>query len=569
MPGTFVLLQLAGHIALLLWGIHMVQTGVMRAYGASLRHALTAGLHNRWKALLAGAGATAVIQSSTATALMAGSFMAAGLMEFVPALAVLLGANIGSTLIVQLASLNLAAIAPVLVLAGVIAFRHGPRTRWRDLGRVSIGLGLILIAIHAVLAVVAPVEHTATLRQLLDILARDPVMNVAIGAVVAWVTYSSVATVLLVMALGGAHVIAAEPMLALVLGANLGIVIPQYVAAGESPIARRLAIANAIIRGTGCLVLLPFLATIAGHVGLLGAEPGRQAANFHTLFNVSLAAIFIGLLDPLARLCERLLPAAAPGPARGMPRYLGSAADTSPGLVIANAQREVLRIADLIKEMLQTFAEALQADDRKKLAEVAALDDAIDGLHGAVKAHLVDLSRVEGLEERDLQRCSEILVFAINLEHVGDILDMSLRQLAARKIKNRWRFAPESSIELANMHERVIRQLGVAVGVFLTRNERDARALLDEKVAMRDAAQQALDHHLLRLRDGQPETIETSALYVDMIRDMKRITAHLASAAYPILDERGALRRSRLREDGSAPRDSRAADPQATTGDGR
>lgn len=557
MSGSAVLLQLAGNIALLLWGIHMVQSGILRAYGGPLRHVLTTGLHSRWKALLAGAGATAIVQSSTATALMAGSFMAAGLMEFVPALAVLLGANIGSTLIVQLASLNISAVAPVLVLVGVIAFRHGPRTRWRDLGRVGIGLGLILIAVHAILLVIAPVEHADSLRQLLAILARDPVMNVVIGALVAWVTYSSVATVLLVMALASAHVVAPEAMYALVLGANLGIVIPQYIGAGDSPVAQRLALANAIIRGAGCLAVLPFLGFIAELTPGLGGDAGRQAANFHTLFNLALALAFIGLLDPLARLCERLLPAGPANDDRGAPRYLVTADTASPSVVIANSQREVLRIVDLIKEMLQTFAEALRADDRKKLAEVAALDDAIDGLHGAVKAHLVELSSTKGLEESDLRRCSEILVFAINLEHVGDILDMSLRQLAARKIKNRLRFAPEGSAELASMQERVLRQLGVAVSVFLTRNERDARALLDEKVHMRDAAQNALDDHLRRLREGRPETIETSALYVDMIRDLKRITAHLASVAYPILEERGALRRSRLRDEGDPGPDPR------------
>lgn len=556
MSGTLVLLQLAGNIALLLWGIHMVQSGILRAYGASLRHLLTTGLHNRWKAMLAGAGITAVVQSSTATALMAGGFMAAGLMELVPALAVLLGANVGSTLIVQLASLNVSAIAPVLVLAGVVAFRHGPRTRWRDLGRVGIGLGLILIAVHAIVVVIAPVEHAETLRQLIRILAGDPAMNILIGALMAWVTYSSVATVLLVMVLGAAHVVPAIGMYSLVLGANLGIVIPQFLAAGNSPVARRLALANAIIRGTGCLVALPFLGIIAGLIAGIDDDRARQAANFHTFFNVALALAFIGLLDPLARLCERLLPDGPAKQDRGSPRYLGSAGESSPGIVIADAQREVLRIVDLIKEMLTAFAEALNADDRKKLNEVAALDDAIDGLHSAVKAHLVDLSRVQGLEEADLRRCSEILVFAINLEHVGDILDMSLRQLAARKIKNRLRFAPEGSAELASMQDRVMRQLGVAVSVFLTRDERDARALVDEKVHMRDAAQQALDDHLQRLREGRPETIETSALYVDMIRDLKRITAHLASVAYPILEERGALRRSRLRE---APAEKAAA----------
>lgn len=557
MSASFVLLQLAGNVALLLWGVHMVQTGILRAFGGSLRHLLTTGLQNRWKALLAGTTITAIVQSSTATALMAGSFAAAGLMELVPALAVLLGANIGSTLIVQLASLSVSAFAPVIVLAGVVAFRHAPQTRWRDLGRVGIGLGLILIAVHAIVTVIAPVEHADALRQLIRILAGDPVMNLIIGALMAWITYSSVATVLLVMALGTAHVVPAIGMYSLVLGANLGIVIPQYLGAGASPVARRLALANAVIRGAGCLAALPFLTEISALMASIDAEPARQAANFHTLFNLALAIAFIPLLGPLARLCERLLPENPVAAERGSPLYLSlpgpkEALTQSPSVAIAAAQREVLRIVDLIKEMLQAFSAGLKGDDRKKLAEVAKLDDAIDGLHSAVKSHIVELS-AKSLDKADLRRCSEVLLFAINLEHVGDILDMSLRQLAARKIKNRLRFSREGNMELEAMQERVLHQLSVAVSVFLTRSERDARLLLDEKVLMRDTAQRVLDDHLLQLRDGRPVTIETSALYVDMIRDLKRITAHLASVAYPVLEELGALRRSRLIEESAAP----------------
>jgi phosphate:Na+ symporter len=550
MSATLILLQLGGNVALLLWGIHMIQSGIMRAYGGSLRHVFSGALHNRWKALVAGIGITAVMQSSTAAVLMAAGFVSSGLMEFVPAAAVTLGANVGSTLIVQLLSFNVAAIAPVLVLAGVIAFKRGTNTRMRDLGRVGIGLGLVMLAMHAILLITEPVEQAKALKDLLALLASDPLMNIVIGALLTWASYSSVASVLLIMALASAHVIAPVAMLSLILGANLGILIPQYLGAGKDPVARRLALANVLMRGAGCLLVLPLISPIAAVLPMLGSDPARQAANFHSLFNAALAVIFIGLLDPIARLCERLLPFSVSMTDPGRPLYLANQADgDTPGMAIANAQREVLRIVDLIKEMMQSFALGLGSDDRKELARVASLDDAIDKLHGAVKAHLVELSREEALQRAEARRSSEILMFAINLEHVGDILDMSLRELASRKIKNKLRFAPEGSLQISEMQARVLNQLAIAVSVFITRNERDARILIDEKVAMRDMAHKALEDHLARLREGRPETIETSALYLDMVRDLKRITAHLASVAYPVLEERGVLRRSRLVDD--------------------
>lgn len=548
MSAIFVLLQLAGNVALLLWGIHMVQSGVMRAFGTTLRSALSTGLDSRWRAFLAGFGITAVMQSSTATALMAASFMAGGLISFVPAMAAVLGANVGSTVIVQLLSFNVTAVAPLLVLAGVVAFRRGQKTRVRDLGRVAIGLGLVLLALRGVIVTIEPIEHAEAVRQLLALLASDPVMNVVIGALLTWASFSSVATVLLVMALGAAHVIAPPAMLSLVLGANLGIVIPQYLGTGRNPVAQRLALGNLIVRATGCLAVVPFLGPIQAVLSTVEADPARQAANFHAVFNVLLAAAFMGLLGPLSKLCECLLPAQTRTADRGTPRYLAHPDLSVPGIGIVNAQREVLRIVDLVKDMVQAFGEALDSDDRKKLIQVAALDDSIDQLHGAVKAHLIAITRADALDEADLRRCTEILNFAINLEHVGDILDMSLRELATRKIKNRLRFAPEGSAQIGEMQDRLLKQLSVAVSVFMTRDERQARILLDEKVHMRDIAQAALDEHLQSLREGRPETIETSALYVDMIRDLKRITAHLTSVAYPVLEEKGVLLKSRLIE---------------------
>ena len=201
MPATFTLLQLAGYVALLLWGMHMVHTGVVRAFGGDLRQLLATGLRTRWTAFLAGAGITALLQSSTALALMSTTFIAEGFIGLVPALAVTLGANVGTTLIVQVLTFNIFAIAPVFVLAGLIAFKRGSKTRTHDVGRVAIGIGLILLALHLIVAAIEPVEKASALRELFALLSSDPVVDVAIAALLTWAAYSSVAMVLLVMTL--------------------------------------------------------------------------------------------------------------------------------------------------------------------------------------------------------------------------------------------------------------------------------------------------------------------------------------------------------------------------------
>jgi phosphate:Na+ symporter len=549
MSVTTILLQLAGFVALLLWGLHMVHSGFVRAFGGNLRQLLATGLNNRWKGFLAGLGITALLQSSTATALMCSSFIAAGFMSLVPALAVTLGANVGTTLIVQVLTFNVAAVAPVFVLGGLIAFNKGGKTRTRDLGRVAIGIGLILLALHLIIATIEPVEQAKALRELVGLLSADPILDVAIAALLTWAAYSSVAVVVLVMTLASQGIVTPVAALALVLGANLGNVIPQYVAAGSSVEAKRLAIGNLIVRATGCAIAVPLLPWLTPAMASLEPSLARQVADFHTLFNVALAVIFIGALDPLARLCTWLLPVSALAEDPGRPQYINAAALATPAIALADAAREVLRMVDVVESMLRMFLTALQNDDRKLLAQLAAMDDTLDQLHNAVKLHLTAISREDGLSDADAKRCSDILAFTINLEHIGDILDKSLREIAAKKIKQRLTFSSEGLQEIAEMHHRLLENLHLATSVFMLGDVQSARTLLAEKDRMRDLEQTATDNHLQRLREGRPQSIETSSLHIDIARDLKRIAAHIASVAYPILEQGGMLRRSRLLEE--------------------
>jgi phosphate:Na+ symporter len=201
LTGSLVLLDLMGGVALLLWGLHMVRSGIMRAFGSELRRLLNTALRNRVLALLAGISVTAILQSSTATGLLMTSFAARGLVDLVPALAVMLGANIGTTLIVQVLSFDVSGVAPVLFLVGLAAFNLGGRTMTRDLGRVAIGLGLMLLSLHILLDTLAPAENAPSVRALLAAITGEPVLCVVLAAALAWAAHSSTAVVLLVMSL--------------------------------------------------------------------------------------------------------------------------------------------------------------------------------------------------------------------------------------------------------------------------------------------------------------------------------------------------------------------------------
>ena len=257
--GVEVLLDLLGGVSLLLWGLHMVQSGIVRAFGAQIKGWLGRVLQSRLNALLAGIGVTTLLQSSTATALMLSSFSAAGMVGLAPAMAVMLGANIGTTLIVQLLTFDSSFLAPLLLFSGVIAFRRGSKTITRDLGRVAIGLGLMLLSLHILLFTLAPAEHAPVVRELLAALTGEPLLTLLIGALFTWAAHSSVAIVLLTMSLAYSNFITPAAALALVLGANLGSALnPMFEGhAGGNPAHRRLPVANLCNRIVGCLLFLP------------------------------------------------------------------------------------------------------------------------------------------------------------------------------------------------------------------------------------------------------------------------------------------------------------------------
>src|ERR1700704_1530715 len=308
--GTIVLLDLLGGVALLLWGLHMVQSGILRAFAPDLRHLLSKTLGNRFAAFAAGLGLTALLQSSTATGLMTASFAAEGLVGLVPALALMLGANVGTTLIVQVLSLNVAAAAPVLFVIGLIAFRAGARTRAKDLGRVAIGLGLVLLALHILLDTLAPAEDAPSVRVLLNAITGDPILCILIAAGLTWAAHSSVATVLLIMSLAYSSFVTPAAALALVLGANLGSAINPVLEGGhrDDPASYRLPAGNLLNRLVGVLLVAPLLRPITEALQAWQPDLAKATAEFHIAFNVATAVIFIGLLAPMAKILKKLLP---------------------------------------------------------------------------------------------------------------------------------------------------------------------------------------------------------------------------------------------------------------------
>lgn len=551
MEGSGLLVTLLGGVALLLWSVRMIRTGMTRAFGASLRGILAKASAHPLKAFAVGVGVTGLLQSATATALLLVSFASRNLITLPLALAVMLGADVGTALVAQLYAFDVRWLWAPLLFVGVVAFNASDGDRARGAGRILIGLGLMLLGLSVIAQVSSQLRNSPTLQLILSALGteRVPLLAVLAAAAFTWLAHSSLAMVLFVMSLAAGGAIDNRLALALVLGANLGgALVPFTALTVSAPEARRVVLGNVLLRACAVLLVLPFVSMLAAPLSTVSPDAGRLVINFHLAFNVFLALLALPLVGLVTQLLIRLVPDAVSATVdRRSPRHLDPSVLDTPSEALACAMRETLAMGDIVLEMLRRALPAIEGSDLKAVKEVEKADDDVDALHEAIKSYLIRASKAD-LSQDDSRRYAEILTFTTNLEHIGDIIDKNLMELAAKKIKKHYAFSQEGTAELRQFHGRVLEHMRLALNVFATRDVELARQLLRQKTTMRTEEFEATDKHFERLKEGRAQSIETSSIHLDIVRDLKRINSHLTSVAYPILEASGELIQSRLRE---------------------
>jgi phosphate:Na+ symporter len=542
------LLALLSAVALLVWGTHMVRTGFLRVYGANLRRILRASTGSRLTAMAAGIGVTGLIQSSSATALLTSSFAGQGLIDASAALAVMLGADVGTSIMVQVFALNLSWLSPLFLMIGVILHLGRKATKIGQIGRILIGLGLMILALQMIGVATKPLTQAKGVQVLFSSISGDVFLDMLLGALLAICSYSSLAVVLLTASLAASNVIPGSVAIAVVLGANLGsglLVVLSTLRANTE--ARRVPMGNLIFKLAGCVLVLPLLGVIGGWFTNVGLEPERQVIYFHLGFNLALAIVFLGAVGPVARLAERILPSDDLQDSPSKPKYLDPAALHTPALAMGCAAREALRLGDIVQLMLNGMMTVLRTNDLKLSEELRKMDDMVDDLYTAIKLYLTQISR-EALDEKEGKRWADIIQFTINMEHAGDIIERILIDVADKKIRHDLQFSDAGMAEIEDLHSRLLAHLQLGLSVFLNGDLKCAQQLIAGKDQFRALELRYADSHLTRLSDNTPHAIETSSLHLDLISDMKRINSLFCSIAYPILDEAGVLAPSRLRE---------------------
>lgn len=538
------LLNLLSAVALLIWGTHIVRTGILRVYGSNLRKVLSHNVSKRPLAFAAGIGVTALVQSSNATALLVTSFVGQGLMALTPALAIMLGADVGTALMARVLTFDLSWLSPLLIFVGVIFFLSRRQTRAGQLGRVGIGLGLMLLALELIVAAATPITQAHGIKVLFASLTGDLLLDALIGALFALISYSSLAAVLLTATLAGAGLISLPVAIGLVIGANIGSGLLAFLTASlQTPAGRRVALGSLLYKLIGLLLVVPMLGPLVSWLDSLNWRPSELVIGFHLLYNTLRCLLMLPSVGPMARFCNWLLPDRPDDSGVARPRHLDRTALGTPSLALANAVRETLRIGDLVETMLRHLLEVLRSNQPALSKELRRLDDDVDALYSAVKLYLAQVPR-DALSERDNRRWAEILEWAVNLEQAGDMIERMLGKVQDEKTAQRHGFSESGLEELAGLHAQLMANLRLGLNVFLSGDAESARQLLHEKRRFRAQERRLAHAHVGRLHRQVVQSIETSALHLELIGDMKRLNSLFCSSAYVVLEagETGALR---------------------------
>ncbi|MDX1004902.1 Na/Pi cotransporter family protein [Sinorhizobium medicae] len=545
-------LHLAGATVLLLYAVHLVRSGVENAYGPSLKRVLAKGGERRVYAAASGTALAVLLQSSTAVAMLASGLAASGYLTLNTSLAVLLGADFGSALVVRVLSFDLGWMSPLLLAAGGLCYLKGRTDKFHEIGRMLLGIAFVLMSLKLIGEATVPLKRSEVLPAIVGYLAEDQVMSFVAAALFTWIVHSSVAVLILILGFAAQGLLPIEAGLPLILGANLGSgMIAIWLTRGFPAEARRVAAGNFLVRALGAAITLPVCGVLAGRIQALGTTPAEQLVHFHLVFNACLVLICLPLSQLAAGAVSSLVKS-DPGrfddndPLAGRISALDEGLLDSPDAALAAATREVLFMGEMVERMLCPVMELLEHPNRRKLEEIRRLDEHVNRAHRGIKLYLAAINRGV-LDEPQSRKGVELIDIAINLEHAGDIVSKTLVEIVRDKLENGNSFSNEGWTELKMLHASVRDNMRLAFNLLVSGDPAMARRLVREKERVRGLVRESRERHLARLRAGRPESVESSNMHLEIARALKEVNSLLATLAYPILKQRGDLLESRLR----------------------
>ena len=529
---NLVLVSLLGGSALLLYGMRLVGEGLQRAAGTRLRHVLSTLSGDRFRGLAVGALVTAVLQSSSATTVMLVGFASAGLISLRQTVGVILGADIGTTLTVQLLAFDLLAFAPLVVFTGWALLAAGKGT-WNYVGRAILGFGFLFLGMKLIADGTVPLKHNPLFDELLRALTGQPLILLLIAAAFTALVHSSAATIGIALALAAGGLLSLEGAIPVIFGANIGTAGTALLASvGGNADARRVAAAHASFKFLGVLIALPFLGPFTELVRGTAPDTARQIANAHTIFNAGLALLFLPGASFAADIVTRLIPDTNRAPVGAI--YLNPNVLDTPAVALGQAVREVLRMGDLVLRSLREVITVFENDDEALMRKVVARDDVIDRLEEDIKQYVIKL-REQDLTAEQAERETALIFVVVNLEEIGDVIEKNLMELAEKKMSGHHTFSEAGLAEIVGLHQQVVENLELALAALATQDQGIAEKVIRHKAVVNLAERRLRARHIERLHEGLRESIDTSSIHLDVLASYKRANSLITGIAYAVL----------------------------------
>ena len=541
-----ILIELLGSVALLLWGLRMVRTGVMRAYGTNLKRFARRSEGKIFPAFLSGLVVAALLQSSTATILISASFAGQNLIGVGSAFITMLGADVGTSIAVLIASQKFTTVAPLLLAIGVFGFIGSKENKWQNVFRAVSGLGLILFALLLISNTAGELSKFEQFKSLLGIFSNQPIFFVLLALVMTYLSYSSLAIVLLSVSFLATGVIGLNEGLYLVLGANLGSgMLPLISSWNSSVVEKTPIIANLLVRIFCILIFYPFV-EISAQFLLSFVLIELVPAIYHLALNLIVAIVGITFSSQILSFTSKLVLEDNIDNINDS-KFIETDDFSMPAISLANAKRQALRMAEISQNMVVSSLAVMRDDNDMLRNEILKNEDDVDNLFDSIKLYIARILQEE-LTPAESQQALNILNFTTNMEHIGDIVNSSLMDISEKKISQHIHFSKEGFGEIISIHEVVCSNYDLAISTFMSNDCELAKVLYGKKQELHKLEKSSVSKHIQRIGKGVTDSLETSSMHIDVIRDYKRVNSLLSSIAYPILFASGEILETRLKQ---------------------
>jgi phosphate:Na+ symporter len=529
---NLAIFNLLGGLALFLYGLYTLSEGFKNVFFKSLKDVLKSLTSNPVKAVGLGAFITSVIQSSSITIVTLIGFLNAGLMNLGQAIGVMLGAEIGTTITAQVVAFKIGLYYFPFIILGCLLFFFFKKKKIQVIGQIMIGFGILFLGMQTMSQGARVIQEIPFFLNMLDSFSNIAILGVLAGAIFTAVIQSSSATTGLVIAMGMEGVLALPAAIAIILGANIGTCITGLLASMKScKSSKRLAIAHFLVNTLGVLVFVLLIPAFSRVVALTSINLGRQIANAHTIFNVLIVLGILPVLGVFRNLVEKIVPGEITEVERGV-KFLEYKILHIPSLAISQAQKEVLRMAWITKDMLEKSQKTMFTGDSDLIKVIENEEDSVDELHHILDDYLTKISS-QGISREESQKLAILIHAVTDIERIADHAN-NLAEISEFKVKNKIKFSSSAEKELNLMLSKAIESFSYSIKALENNNQEIAQKTLFLEKEVGKLEGQLRKSHYERLKNGicQPQA---GPIYLEIIMNLKRVSDHSENIASGVI----------------------------------